>query len=380
MSMGIALDAEEWQRFTLPHTVCLLGEQLYLLGAPAMSAAVNLRLEVVLSDSGEGLELRFGPAGAESEWDAALPTVEDLAEAWSRAVAEVGVEDPSVLDGKAISLSFDESLAACPPGLLVNSPAVGAALAVACLALSGRIERMEETDAARVGCRLLQEVRAAGESPDRFYGPVLTSLAGGVQYVEAGGTPLNVQQLLPPESLLLLLLPGGQEEAKGPHLDEQIRQHLVSARCHGQDVIRRGDAGLGALFELDEQVLDERGKSMLYGLLRVRQMTEGFVEMLGEPFVDNDRLAEICDEESAILQDYFDFPAAPLNRIRHRAVQAGALGAKLTWVFGGYPASLLLAPGRRGEVREALSGEFPDAQFIPLDVESLGLQWGTSEE
>lgn len=379
MSLGVSLDAEQWRRFTLPHPVCLLGEELYLLGAPSVCAAVNARVEVVVRDSDEGPALRFGPAGSESEWDAPLPAVEDLAAEWERALREEALDDPSLLDGRAVCVSFDESLVACPPALLVTSPAVAAALTVACLALSGRVEGAEETDTAELACRLLQEVRAAGENPNRFYGPVLTSLTGGLQYVEPGGTPLNVQQLVPPESLLLVLVPGAQEAAKGVHLDERVRRHLLAARGHGEDLMRRGDQGLAEIFDLDEEVLDERGKTMLYGLLRVRQMTESFVEMLGEPFVDNDRLAETCDEESAILRDYFEFPAGGLDQIRHAAVRAGALGAKLTWAFGGYPASLLLAPGRREDVREALTEEFPDADFIPLDVATMGLRRGAPD-
>jgi mevalonate kinase len=48
-----------------------------------------------------------------------------------------------------------------------------------------------------------------------------------------------------------------------------------------------------------------------------------------------------------------------LDRLVDAARRAGALGAKLTWAFGGYPAVLVVAPGQRREVGDALTRTFP---------------------
>ncbi len=118
---------------------------------------------------------------------------------------------------------------------------------------------------------------------------------------------------------------------------------------------------------------------MLYGLLRVRQMIEEFLEHLGEPYVDNDRLAEICDEESAILADYFGFPVRTVPAALRRRGEAGALGCKLTWAFGGLPAAVIIAPGRRREVSAALCRRFPDAHFLPVDMQVDGIMRADQE-
>ena len=89
--------------------------------------------------------------------------------------------------------------------------------------------------------------------------------------------------------------------------------------------------------------------------------------------MDNDRLAEICDEESALLRDYFGFPAEPYGRVRQAAVEAGALGAKFTCAFGGCPAAIIIAPGVREEVAETLTARFPESRFLPVDIDPTGL-------
>ncbi len=379
MTLAVAMDSAEWRRFSLSHVLCLLGEQQYLIEGGSVLLGTDLRLRVELREGEPEFSVGFA-GGLFDEGDAcAEAAAEEHGLLWQEAIAEGRVPEVAPLEGTRVVVEFDRRLAGCPPGLLLSAPEVGVALTLAALTGSGRLECLTPDDVAERACRLMQEARPALEHPDRYRGQAVTALHGGAGYVSPGSSPINVQQLLPPASLLLCTLNKCEEGYGGPGRDEEVRRALAAAAAQGKDVMEGGDAGMEALFALGQDVLEERQVTMLYGLLRVRQMIGGFMEHLGERFVDNDRLAEICDEESEILADYFGFPAKPFARLRQRAVEAGALGSKLTWAFGGCPAAVVLAPGRRQEVLDALREQFPDAHILPVDVEPTGLRWGDGD-
>ncbi len=373
MTLGVAFETEEWRRFSVPHVLCLVGEHQYLLDTGSISVAVDLRLSVEVRDAEGQFSVSFDGAGSG-------PEVQELAERWAAVLGELTVPEPSVLGGRAVRLCFDERLSACPPGVLLTSPAVAAALTVAVLSQTGALAGLANAEVADLACRVLQAVRASNEDPGRFYSSVLLCLGGGAAYVEPGEEPMNVQPLLPPDSLLVALLPGAQASTRGSDCDREVRQALSSALREKENILEGDDAGLTALFELGPDVVEEGQVTMLYGLMRVRQMLDALLEYLGEPLADNDLLAETCDEESAILADYFGFPAEPYRALRTRAAEAGALGSKLTWLLGGYPASIIFAPGRRDEVCAALAKHFPDAALTAADVDPAGLRWEGGEE
>ncbi len=374
--VDVPLDAEQFE-FSLPHALCLVGEEQYLLGAGGLFVASSLAVTVSVERRGGEFSIAFNGGGAEAEL--AGPQMEALRQRWDVALAEKAVVDPACLEGLCVRLRFDDELAACPPAVLVTSPAAAAALTVAALAAGFELESLTDIEVARRACDVLQAVRGSPQTSDRFYGPVLTTLAGGALHVEPGRQALNVQQLLPPESLLLALAEGVVPASQRAGNEDEAAHALRAAVERNRGVVERGDAGFEALFEIGKDILDDRQVTMVYGLLRVRQMTEEFLEHLGEPYVDNDRLAEICDEESMILRDYFGFPDRPFERARARAVAAGALGCKLTRVLGDWPAAVVLAPGRRDDVREALEAEFERVRFLPVDVDPAGLRWGGIE-
>ncbi|MFO8009111.1 MAG: hypothetical protein R6V05_15405 [Candidatus Brocadiia bacterium] len=376
MTLAVAMDSAEWRRFSLPHVLCLLGEQQYLIEGGSVLLGTDLRLTVQLQEAESEFSIRFSGGLFEADDPCARAAAEEHGLLWQEAIAEGGVPGIEPLVGTHVVLRFDPRVAGCPPGLLLSAPEVGVALALATLTGSGRLEAMTPDDVARRACRLMREARPAVEHPDRYHGPALAALHGGARYISPEGAPVNVQQLLPPASLLLCMSSTCEEGYGGPSRDEAVGRALAAATAEGRGIMEGGDAGMEALFALGDDVLEQEQITMLYGLLRVRQMIGGFMEHLGERFVDNDRLAEICDEESEILSDYFGFPAGAFTGLRQRAVEAGALGTKLTWAFGGCPAAVVLAPGRRQEVLEALREEFPEAHVMPVDVEPTGLLWG----
>jgi len=365
----LTLEPSELGRFSVPIPLCLAGECQYALGLGTLVAAVHPRVLAEVEETAEDFQLLLRPPDR-----APNPLVDQLLGQWREALASVGVADPDDLDGLRITLDFSEARRCSPPEFLLGGPAVAVALACAVMAHRGVGEALRGSDVIRLAGDLLAGL-APGRSthPDRFYGPCCVTVCGGAMFVAPSSEPLNVQLLLPPDALILVVPP-----ARGPDADaEGWEQHLLSGlRKVGGAARLAAAAGQDAsgLFELAAGRLDDREAGVLYGLLRVSEMIRAHLEGLAEPSVDHDRLAELCDEESAILQDYFGFLPGRLVEVRDRAVEFGALGAKLTWGFGRWPAVIVLAPGRRPEVRSALAATFRDHHVASVDVDPAGVR------
>ncbi len=383
MSSIVSLDAPSLDSFTVPYSLRLLGDKQHLLGCGSVCLATNLRMAVLVRETAGAFSLSFGGVAGDDDFGVSgvpgrLPWPDEISvsrfpERWRNALGRL-VPDPSVLEGLDVEVDLGPLWAVCPVGVLLSCPSLAAALAA--VVAAHRMDPLPPTDAglAGVACRVLSEILPAGpEDTGGAYGEALMSLVGGAGYVEPGGERLNVQQLMPPESLLLCLMPGVGPAVGAAERDQALREALAAAGRVGCDFAGDAEEALSGLFGLGPDVISEAETVMVYGLLRARQMIESFLEYLGDPFVDNDRLAEICDEESAILTDYFAFPADVYEKVRGLAAEAGALGAKLTRAFGGYPAAVVLAPGCRQEVQEALRGELPGAHLLPINVDPTGL-------
>jgi len=374
---AVGLDAHELDRFTLPHSVRLVGEHQDLVGGGSLSVAVNLRLavEVEPAEEGPSLVVWGEPPDPEAE---PLPWPEqtepgELCERWRRAMLNCVAGEAALLEEIRVEVDFGPLWATAPPQVLLRSPALAAALAVIVRVRGDELPPEPAAEVAELACRLYLDAFGEEQDASRFYSDALMSLVGGAGYAEPAGERLNVQQLLPPDSLLLALAPDVSDDREGRRCRAGAWEALSVAARAGCDVTAEPEAFLRALFSLEETLISPQQSAMLYGLVRVRQMMDTFLETLGLPFVDNDRLAEMCDEESAILTDYFAFPAGPYERIRAEARDAGALGAKLTYAFGAYPAAIIVCPARRAQVQGVLERRFPDAVFLPLELDPDGL-------
>ena len=151
-----------------------------------------------------------------------------------------------------------------------------------------------------------------------------------------------------------------------------MRKAIRKIGTDGRAALQAAETDLSPFLELASGSLSEHETATLYGLLRVRELLSAYVERLGVPMLDHDLLAEMCDEESAILVDYFEFPAQVYRRVRDVAIDSGALGAKLTYAFGDTPAVVVLAPGRRDAVCDALKRELVDCCCLAVDVAPVG--------
>ncbi len=383
MSSLPPFEAAEWSLFTVPHAIRLAGEHQHLLGTGSIVVATTLRLTAEVEEVPGEFSLAF--TGGERGDDAGPPpddeAIADFAVRWEDALGRVAVGDPELLHGLGIYVDFGRLWDVCPVEALLASPALAVALTVAVVSHRAEAHTFTPEELAELAGAVAQEL--LGGSPGisgRVYGEALLSIQGGAAYVEPGGTALNVQQLLPPQSLLLALAPGC---VPSPARGERVavaREALAAAVREGADVGAGGDDGIAALFAVAPGILTDEQTAMAYGLLRVRQDVDEFLEHLGEPYVDNDRLAEICDEESAILTDYFGFPTEAYAEIRAQAVEIGALGTKLTWALGGQPIAVIMAPGAREHVGDELAKQFAGARFLRIDMDPTGLMPGEAEE
>lgn len=369
MHPPFGLDLEELNSFTVPHVLRLVGENQHLIGAGSIVCAVNQRLRIDVEETPDEFQLTFVGLDRSGEVVTGGPDVEG----WRRALGELVLPDPELLEGLSIRVDFASEcrVPMAPSG--PPSPSLAAALTMAVASHRAENRVGSDQDAAEIASCVCHAI-APGPMGDtgRYYGEALAGLTGGAIFAELGGERLNVQSLLPTDSLLVAIRPElagarGEKEREGA-----ILRALAITQQEGANIMAAGGKGLEALFGIGEGLLDQDQVTMLYGLLRIREMLNEFLEFLAGGTADNDRLAEICDEESAILKDYFGFPADAYDDVVERAGEGGALGAKLTWAFGGHPVALLIAPGRRGEVAEALS-TVKGVEVVPVDIEFAGL-------
>ena len=363
----LTLTQDEFAEFSVPHALCLAGEYQYALGLGSVVVASGPRLQAHVQETAEEFEICAAPPEAPPH------DAPEMAARWRPALEKLAVTDPQELDGLRITLAPDETEGCLLPGLAASDPTVAVALACAVKAHRGDIRSMPTGEMAELAATLLLELPDACRSyPDRFYSECLGCVGGGACYASPSAGALNVQLMIPPESLILAASRRVEASPAPGSWERVLLGALNKLGRTGAELLAATERDVSPLFELPAGMLDERETTVLYGLLRVREMIAEHLERLGEPLLDNDLLAELCDEESFIMEDYFEFPAAPYREVRNRAIEIGALGTKLTHAFGTRPAMIILAPGCRAEVSGELGEEFGDCRFLPVDVEPLG--------
>lgn len=365
----IRLTPFDFAYFTVPHAVCVAGEFQDLFGQGSICVAAPPRLAVGVTETGEPFSLTVQVPGASAPQEAAG--------AWAQALGRNVLDDPRELDGLWIRLGHEASGEAerelaeiLTAEELLAAPAVAAALTCAVRSYRGRTECAESSDLARCAAVMLGEL-AGADAPVR-YAECTTCLEGGARHVVPLGRSINAQLLMPPDSLILAvrreLPPAGLRNWR-----QAAQDALSKLDARGTAGLALGEDGLAEFFDAAGRRLTDQETTLLYGLGRVREMVAAHVERLDRNYLDHDLLAELCDEESSILQDYFGFPGADFAALRRAAFGAGALGGKFTYAFGSRPAVVILAPGCRADVLEALA-PFEDYALLPVDVETDGVR------
>jgi hypothetical protein len=361
----ISLSENTYDHFSVPHSFCLAGELQHLLGMGSIIVASEHRINITASETPDPFRIRIMRDGSEAE--AAAPEWTDRI----KGATETPAED---LDGLTITLEPPEAVASRHPEIAICNPAscVGILLAI-------KVHRSEERSIplaklAREADALLNGLLPGGSAlPEKFYSLAMASVSGGALYIGDSPEPLNVQQLLPPESFILAFDP----DAECAFGLKQWTRTMIKAlqKMGGSEKLLEETQGKPAkVIEAGAGKLNDSEVAVLYGLLRVQQMIRSQLEYIGQAYTDHDRLAEMCDEESEILKDYFEFPSEKLLEIRQQAVESGAIGAKLTYAFGSLPAILLIAPGRRDEVISTLAEKLQPENVFAIDPSPAGIK------
>ena len=370
----LLLSSDEFTGFSVPHTLCLAGECQYSLGLASVVIATSLRVQARVEETAEEFQLDVAPDALVTDH------VRHLMTRWRTVLEELVAGYPEQLTGLRISLGLQETAGCGQPEAALYSPAVAVALACAVKAHRGVLGTVRGREMAELGAGLLRElVRPAHPHPDRFYAECLVCVEGGARHVSSSSESLNLQLMIPPESLILAVSREAAAYRQGGSWEKVLLGALGKMGSRGAELLAAAERDASPLFELASSMLDERETAVLYGLLRVREMIAQQLESLGRPLADHDLLAELCDEESAILENYFWFPGAPYCELRKRAVESGALGAKLTYAFGTQPAMIILAPGCRDEVKSVLDEEFEGCNVLPVDVDAAGAGMAQAE-
>jgi len=363
------LSRQELSSFSLPLPLCLLGERQGLFGLGSVVVATTLRLAMRATETDGEFWIEVGrEAGSERETRA-------LADRWRELLENEAPRGRHELNGLTLAVDPRPGGELLPAEAILRSPmfAVGAICAVR--AFRGEVEEVGAEDVAMRASELLSALESGGiANRHRYYSLALVCIQGGALYVERGAGSISLQKLVPPQSLLLAMRTGlGPMSSQAPW-EAKISESLRKTGVTASQLVAAGEEDLGRFFRLASKKLDESETAILYDLLRVHQLVLELVERLDEPVFDYDLLAEMCDEESELLEQDFRFQSIGYGSVRKRAVEAGALGAKSTVGPGNYPCLLIIAPGRRESVREALAARFENLLLVPADLDPDGLR------
>lgn len=371
MPPALRIAREELGHFSVPVPVCLMGEEQHLLGLGSVLVSTTARAHTYAEETPTPeFQIRIdGVPGDSSEHSRRLK------DRWRELLGRFVLHDEEELEGLKITFEPGDVGTALEAPRVLASPSFAVSLVCAALAHRSSSGELAPQDIAREACGLLGELDAPGHrGAARFYPRALMCLRGGARYVECGGGTINVQQLIPPESLVLVTAPSSEISERGPISEQRVARALEKMGAEAGSIVAENDEGLTEFFQLARDHLEDEETMAVYGLLRVHQLILSFLEKLSNRVVDHDVLGEICDEESDILERSFGFDCPPLREIRQAASEAGALGAKGISDPAGRHGLLVVAPDRRDSVAQVVASRFPDATVLPVDVDATGLR------
>ena len=371
MSCPLPLAPEESRRFSLPLPVRLLGERQEVFGLGSVAVATDLRIEFRVLETSGDFRIQIGDpqAGGSAQRGGLIRT-------WRELLAEITPGGREGLIGLTLEVNARGSGFPVTADALLRSPAFAVGAVSAVRALRGDAEQAEPEEIARCAARLLGAVHPS-RSPlrERFCAEALVCIQGGARYVEPTGEAIDVQQLVPPDALLLAIVPGLCDDVSAEaQWEERLLEALQRAAATVPDLVASSEGDMEDFFHLASQKLDEGQTGVLYGLLRVHQLVLAFLENLSRPVFDHDILAEMCDEEDAVMEQYFGFRPSRYGELRREAFEAGALGSKYSYGWGCCPFLIIIAPGRRELLQDRLPERFKDAVLLSANVDPAGIR------
>jgi len=370
-SSSVLLAPPEIYCFSVPLPVCLLGERQELLGLGSVAVATDMRVLMSAVGVPGGFHIELGGLPLTS-----AARAQALIRKWQELLGQITAGGHNGLNGLTLQVDMGQCGFPLTPDALLRSPAFAVGAVCAVKALWGGAEQAESADIARCAAELMSQLHPpAGPLGKRFYAEALVCARGGARYVEPTGEAIDIQELVPPDSLLLAFLPRLYEGTPGEMGRlEELGDALQRVGATVAELVASSEEDMERFFSLASKNLDERQTGILYGLLRGHQLVTAFVEHLSGPVFDFDILAEMCDEENDIMEHCFGFTPSTYERVRREAAEAGALGAKCSYGSGTGPFLLIIAPGRREFLLNHLARRFEDAVLLPVNVDPSGIR------
>ncbi len=177
---------------------------------------------------------------------------------------------------------------------------------------------------------------------------------------------LQIEKLSPPLQPLVLGDSGEPKDTKGILARVKHQVLGIVARLAKQ----HPDFSLHtvALAELDRYAgnLNQSERTLLWGTLRNRDLTQEALALLRRPEVDDLMLGELLTEHQVVLRDILKISTPKIDRMIAAALRAGAYGGKINGSGGG-GCMFVYAPKNPGEVAQAIAAVGGKARVVHVD-------------
>ena len=161
---------------------------------------------------------------------------------------------------------------------------------------------------------------------------------------------------LPPSMRLAVIHSGSNRKLSSSAYNERLAQTIKAAQLCGKETLR--DVTLADIPSLKDEILQRRAKHVIGENLRVAEAIKALENG------DLDRLGELMTQSHISLRDDYEVSSPALDKLVQDALDAGALGARLTGAgFGGCIVALL-KDGIKDAQIEAILAANPDAYLV----------------
>jgi galactokinase len=178
---------------------------------------------------------------------------------------------------------------------------------------------------------------------------------------------LQIEKLSPSLQPFVLGDSGEPKDTKG--ILARVKQQVLDIVA--QLAERHPDFSLHtvALEELDRYTakLNHSERTLLWGTLRNRDLTQEALALLRHPEVDDLMLGELLTEQQVVLRDILKISTLKIDRMMAAALRAGAYGGKINGSGGG-GCMFVYAPENPQEVAQAITAAGGKAYIVHVDA------------
>ncbi len=346
-------------RVSTPGRVCLFGEHQDYLQLPVVPCAISLRIAIEGGRRNDSLvHLALPDINAEISFSLAEPLTYQEERDYFRSAVNVM---------QRAGFTFAAGLDAVVRGQIpINAgTSSSSALVVTWVnflaQMSDQQQQLSPEECARLAhAAEVLEFHEPGGMMDHY-----ATACGGILVLSFHPT-LQVEKLSP--SLQPFVLGDSGEPKDTKSILAQVKHQVLDivARLSA----RHPDFSLHtvALAELDRYTanLHQSERTLLWGTLRNRDLTQEALELLCQPEVDDLMLGELLTEHQIVLRDILKISTPKIDRMIAAALRAGAYGGKINGSGGG-GCMFVYAPKNPDAVAHAIEAVDGKAYVVHID-------------